>query len=138
MEKILDVVDRECPDSQVILLGLLPRGIPNDAGAIRWPSKYARGLLAVNARYEAAAAKCALKRLQPDQLNVLKWSVPSVAHPSSFLFFSHVRHRYCSLAWTWNWTWKRVTSTPYRLDLNFVAARAGTRRCSTSTAGPPS
>ena len=61
MEKILDVVIRECPDSQVILLGILPRGFPDDAGAIRWPSKYARGLLAVNARYEVAAAKCVLQ-----------------------------------------------------------------------------
>ena len=59
MEKILEALVRGCPGSQVILLGLLPRGTPDDAGAIRWPSKYARGLLAVNARYEAAAAKCA-------------------------------------------------------------------------------
>ena len=63
MEKILDEVVRDCPGSQVILMGVLPRGIPDDAGAIRWPSKYARGLLAVNARYEAAATKYVLSSL---------------------------------------------------------------------------
>ena len=59
MEKVLEVVVRGCPGSQVILLGLLPRGIPDDSGVSRWPSTLARGLLAVNALYEMAAAKCA-------------------------------------------------------------------------------
>ncbi len=60
MEKVLEVVIRGCPGSQVILLGLLPRGIPDPAGVSRWPSNFARGLLAVNALYEMAAAKCDL------------------------------------------------------------------------------
>ena len=63
MEKILEVVVRGCPSSQVILLGLLPRGIPDLTGVSRWPSKFARGLLAVNALYEMAAAKCALDHI---------------------------------------------------------------------------
>ena len=59
MEKVLEVVVRGCPSSQIVLLGLLPRGIPDPAGVSRWPSKFARGLLAVNALYELAAAQCA-------------------------------------------------------------------------------
>lgn len=60
VDGILRLITKQCPKTQVVLLGLLPRGVPAAGGAIPWPSRYSRGLLATNARYEALAAKCAL------------------------------------------------------------------------------
>lgn len=55
---MLELIVEEHPSTQVVLLALLPRGVPTADGSIPWPSKYSRGLLATNARYEAVAAKC--------------------------------------------------------------------------------